>query len=391
VLAIYSIHTTKDKPVDISAVNNVVKNIQYQIETGVEPVYDESEYRVIMFSDNHYESTMYKAIQQDAITADLIVNKTIVGKVIFPSQHTNMALIKNKLSIVVSVVFLIMTILFYNMMFLINFKILKPFEAMKTFAGKVATGDFDFPLGMDKENYFGAFTESFDLMREELKKAKEGEYNASLSKKELVASLSHDIKTPVATIKAYCEILNIKFQDNPDVDKINIIYNKADVIDQLISNMFHATLEELQMLKIKPAEELSSIIPLIFKDMNHYDKIMIKNEIPDCLIYCDKLRLEQVIDNIINNSYKYADTAIHITYSLNEKFLNIEIRDFGNGVSENEPPLVFEKFYRGKNTENINGSGLGLYLAKQFMEGMNGIIEAYNDSGFVIVLHISVV
>jgi len=88
--------------------------------------------------------------------------------------------------------------------------ILKPFGVMKQFARKIADGDLEFKLSMDKGNYFGAFTESFDLMREELIKARQGEYEANISKKELVAELSHDIKTPVATIKAICELLQAR-------------------------------------------------------------------------------------------------------------------------------------------------------------------------------------
>lgn len=66
---------------------------------------------------------------------------------------------------------------------------------MKQFAEKIADGDLEFKLPMDRGNYFGAFTESFDLMREELIRARQGEYEANIRKKELVAELSHDIKT----------------------------------------------------------------------------------------------------------------------------------------------------------------------------------------------------
>ena len=85
--------------------------------------------------------------------------------------------------------------------------VFKPFKKLQSFAVNVARGNLDIPLKMDKNNPFGAFTESFDIMREELAAARQSEYAANRSKKELVASLSHDIKTPVASIKAVSELM----------------------------------------------------------------------------------------------------------------------------------------------------------------------------------------
>ena len=85
---------------------------------------------------------------------------------------------------------------------------------------------------------FGAFSESFDIMREELKQAREKELAANISKKELVAQLSHDIKTPVSSIKAMSEVLAAKEDRDAVRDKIVAIGAKADQIDSLVSNLF---------------------------------------------------------------------------------------------------------------------------------------------------------
>jgi Osmosensitive K+ channel histidine kinase len=106
------------------------------------------------------------------------------------------------------------------------------------------------------------------------------------------------------------------------------------------------------------------------------------------MIYCDRLRLNQVIDNIINNSYKYANTDIEVRYQEREKDIVIEIRDYGTNFQPADLPLIFEKYYRGGNASHQSGTGLGLYLAKLFMEGMNGEIECKVDQGFVVILTI---
>jgi len=92
-------------------------------------------------------------------------------------------------------------------------RIIDPFAKLKDFAKNIAMGDFDIPLETDKHNLFGDFTGSFDLLREELKNAKENEREADRRKKELVASISHDIKTPVAAIKATTELMLIRDHD----------------------------------------------------------------------------------------------------------------------------------------------------------------------------------
>ena len=99
--------------------------------------------------------------------------------------------------------------------------------------------------------------------------------------------------------------------------------------------------------------------------------------------------MQQVIDNIISNSYKYAGTNVSIKSQINQGYLELYIRDFGPGISEEELPLLFNKFYRGNNVEGKNGSGLGLYISKYFMENMYGQINCYNrNDGFTVVLKI---
>lgn len=265
-------------------------------------------------------------------------------------------------------------------------RFIRPFQRLQTFAGQIAAGNLDFPLPMKKHQYFGAFTESFDLMREELKRAKESEYQANRSKKELVAELSHDIKTPIATIRAACEVLQMK-ELNPDVRaKVAVIDAKAGMVGALAGNLFQASLEELEVLKVEPVYEQSPCIRGMFEEFSGYSEIRIVGEVPPCLVWMDRLRLRQVIDNLVSNSSKYAGTPVTVSFFEAEQALGIRIRDEGEGVDEDELLLLTEKFYRGNNAKGKSGSGLGLYLAKLFMERMYGGIEFYQDKGFVAEL-----
>ncbi len=270
--------------------------------------------------------------------------------------------------------------------------IIQPFERMKETAHHIAAGNLDVPLQMDKNHTFGAFTESFDILREELKIAREKEYLANQSKKELVASLSHDIKTPVTSIKLISEVMIAKNPCKEAVQKFISINQKAEQIDALISNMFHAAMEELGELKVTCADESSDIIKEIVKNTDYYEKVNSFLEVESCLISVDKLRLEQVIGNIINNSYKYANTLIEVTSEIKNNFLILQIKDFGPGVKEEELPLIFQKYYRSKaeTVRKQSGAGLGLYICSYLMEKMGGAIHGMNvQDGFAMEIMIA--
>ena len=265
-------------------------------------------------------------------------------------------------------------------------KLFQPFRKLQTFAKQIAAGNLDIPLEMDKDNLFGAFTESFDLMREELRVAKENEQLANKSKKELVASLSHDIKTPVASIQSAMDLMLLKAEDERDRKQIFAVSVKLEQINTLITDMFHATLEELQVLKVTPVETLSTDV-LEFIHHADYESRVAPFKIPSCLVLADPMRLQQTFDNIISNSYKYAETDIYVNSFLEDEYLIIAIQDFGAGVPGGEIPLLFNKFYRAKNAEKSAGYGLGLYLSKYFMEHMEGNIICENlADGFVVKL-----
>ena len=273
-------------------------------------------------------------------------------------------------------------------------RIYRPFRELKDFAGRVAEGKLDEPLSMDRSNMFGAFSESFDIMREELRTARIREADLQKREKELVASLSHDLKTPITGIKLTSELLSAKLAHTPGMEdyteKIANIYKKADQIDVLVSDLFSATLEELGEFKVNCTDESSRILTEILKKYD--DKGLVQaQDVPEVLIHIDPRRMHQVIGTIISNSYKYAGTGIEVSYRLVEEYLEMSVRDFGPGVPEEELGMILGKFYRGKKwaESKEEGSGLGLYIASTLMEKMDGELLPSNEGrGFKITLMI---
>ena len=256
---------------------------------------------------------------------------------------------------------------------------------MKAFAQRVAAGELDTPLEMDRRNVFGAFTESFDLMREELRRARINEQAAEQSKRELVASLSHDIQTPISSIKAVTEVMEVTAGPH-EAQKLKTIHDKATQIQTLVTELFHSTLEELNMLSVAPIPVPSDQIAEMIRTAD-YQGMVIMQAVPDCLVRADPVRLTQVMDNIIANSYKYAGTVIHVSGELNDDGLTIVVRDEGPGVREEELPLLCSKFYRGSAARTKNGYGLGLFIAHYLIEHMGGSLECLNTTpGFAVCI-----
>lgn len=254
-----------------------------------------------------------------------------------------------------------------------------PFRRLERFAQRVAGGNLDIPLEMNRHNLFGAFTESFDLMRAELKKARLAEARANAAKKELVAKLSHDIKTPVASIKAASEVGAALAADDKTRENYRQIVQKADQINTLVTNLFSATLEELQELTVTPSDMDSAELPALLENADYLHRAALPN-LPDCLLLADKLRLQQVFDNIFANSYKYAGTEIDVTVKLEEGYLAVCVEDYGGGVTEEELLHLKEKFKRGGNAQGIEGAGLGLYISDHCMREMGGRLTVENGT-----------
>lgn len=374
--------------VDMVYINEVVAMVEANTSLASPGLYD---YYTIKSVEAGYNPAINNAIKNRETIVDATID-SVPSKIIFRTNFLGeQERQRNRIVLVVIFAFAIVFILCILYVTYLHYTLYKPFLTLKRFALAIAGGNLDIPLKMDKSNRFGAFTESFDIMREELKSAKNKENQANNSKRELIASLSHDIKTPVASIKAVSELLIAIQQDDKLQSKYIIINEKAEQINRLITDMFNATLEELGELKVTLTECYSTVLKELINSCDYENKATIQ-QIPQCLIMIDSLRLGQVLDNVFANSYKYAKTEIDVNFSLTETHLEMDIHDFGNGINEDELEAIFIKFYRGSNVDTQSGSGLGLYISKYLMERQDGDIFCFNcNDGFIVKIIIKLV
>ena len=369
---------------DILEVNRIVRSIEEDFPEALSASLPDS---FLAFTFVPAGESLLGHVRNRDTLVDVFVDGEYVGKAAFFHDFPDeVSRVQTRFSILFYSQLLLLAIA-CGIFLLYQYKtVLQPFRKLERFAARVAAGDLRAPLEMDRKNRFGAFSESFDLMREQLAAARENERLADISKKELVASLSHDIKTPAASIKIIAELYQQKHGETAEMQSI---IGKVDQIDLLISNMFTATLEELKQLKVSPAD-LSTLE--LEKDIRASDdqKKIRPFRLPECVVTVDRLRFQQVMDNVIGNAYKYAGTELEVTGGFDGAFFVLTVRDFGPGVAAEELPLLREKFYRASNAEGKSGSGLGLYLADYFLKEMGGSLSLESQDGLCVIMRLKI-
>ncbi|MBQ9118744.1 MAG: HAMP domain-containing histidine kinase [Lachnospiraceae bacterium] len=262
--------------------------------------------------------------------------------------------------------------------------ILRPFEKMKHFAHKIAQGNLELSLDYERSNYFGAFTWAFDSMRREITKARSCEREAIENNKTVIATLSHDIKTPIASIRAYAEGLEANMDSTPErrAKYLTVIMKKCDEVSKLTNDLFLHSLSDLDKLKINVEKiELCSFMNDVLSELNiEQNDVHFQKPAFEALVSADKNRLTQIAENLINNARKYAKTDISVTIERADNNVQLHFRDYGMGIPDKDMPFIFDKFYRGKNCGNEQGSGLGLYIVKYIATQMSGTIQLHNHA-----------
>ena len=376
---------------DWDNVNAKNKSIVPQIE-GISYEVMDNDGRILVRTEMGMPEDLGRATSERYTIRDIKVDGEVVGKLLISNDFTSMRSETQKnyerRFIIVALAEALLIALFLLWVYR---NIIKPFEDLKEFASDIASGDLDKPLKMDRGNIFGSFTESFDIMRSELSEAKQKEYEAQRSKMELVSQLSHDIKTPVASIKALGELLEAQSTDPKTKERLGSIVTKADNIDAMVSDLFTETLTELNELNVETSEQESRILDRIIRDADHMD-LVTGRSVEECIIMCDPLRVTQVVNNIIFNSYKYAGTKIYLESHIEDDYLVVSFTDEGGGVSNDEIPMITKRFRRGENAKGKPGSGLGLAIAYELMEKMGGDLEVANaDKGLRVRLFFKIV
>lgn len=216
-----------------------------------------------------------------------------------------------------------------------------------------------------------------------------------------LSDISHDLKTPLSMILGPVSLMKEKTKDPESRKSLEVVYDNA----VRLNNMIHRTLElqhiedideNLLILSRVNVVEFCEGIFDIFKENNPQKRFFFHSTEPDIFIEADAVKLESVITNLLSNACKYSEAGATISCGISRNGTNVEIvvSDDGLGISDDDQSLVFQRLYRSPATSKIKeGTGLGLYLIKRYLELMKGGIELYSKEGqgttFVVSLPVS--
>ena len=295
---------------------------------------------------------------------------------------------------IVNAVLGVIAILFIAVMLYIKYAILAPFERLSSLPYELSKGNLTTPVKETKNRFFGKFLWGIDILRENIEQQKQRELEMQKEKKTLLLSLSHDIKTPLSTIKLYSAALSKNlYPDAKKQQKIaESITEKADEIEGYVSQIITASRKDFLSLEVNMGEFYLS--ELIEKITEYYSEklALIKTDFnigkyKNCLLSGDLNRSVEVLQNIMENSLKYGDgRCVELIFPEDDECVQIALRNGGCTLSVDDLPHIFESFWRGANAESIRGSGLGLYICRQLMRKMNGEIFAEIDGDIITVI-----
>jgi len=279
-------------------------------------------------------------------------------------------------------------------------KVLKPFERMSNVSVELAKGNLSAAVNEDKNKFFGRFVWGINMLRDNLQDNREKELSLQKEKKTLILSISHDIKTPLSSIKLYTKALQEGLYDTKEkqMEALEGISKNTVQIEKYVSEIVTASKEDFLNLEATVGEYyLADVITRV--EMAYKEKLAVLHtefsvdKYDNCLVSCDINRLIEAIENAIENAIKYGDGKfIRISFDEEEDCKLITVTNSGSTIKDAELPHLFESFYRGTNTEGIKGSGLGLYIAKTLMHLQGGEVYARNeDSDFAITFVVKLI
>lgn len=336
----------------------------------------------------------------------IIANKNYtvndVSKRFAPQNITSLLLSKTGLiGLLIAIVFIIAIIV---ISLITSRTISKPLRELSYGANEIAKGNLDYVIDYDSTNEIGVTVKSFNHMADMLKQSLARQNSIEESRKEMIAGVAHDLRTPLTSVKGYVEGLMDGIANTPEKQSLYLktIYSSTLNMERLLDELLTVSRLELGNIELdlKPinindflgdcAEEIGAELGELDFDFEYTN-----NCDADFCVMLDTDRFQRVIRNIISNSIKYAKKdvkgRIELTAQTYQKSVIITLSDNGIGLEGESLTRIFESFYRADpaRTKTSEGSGIGLAVSKQIVELHGGKIWATGREGKGLTILIS--
>lgn len=301
------------------------------------------------------------------------------------------------------IVAIVLILLFTSIMLTrwIHEGVFQPIIELNTAMKQIKDGNYDYMLQTDAGGEIGDLYRNYEDMRLRLKESIAEKAEQEKQNRELISNISHDLKTPITSIKGYVEGIMDGVADTPEKqDKyLKTIYNKACDMQKLINELTMYSNVENNRIKynfhrINLSDYFGDCIEEVGLDLENKGIVLDYSNLvdPGTLVVADPEQLRKVINNIISNSVKYMDKMakrIDIRILDEVDAIRVEIEDNGRGIATKDLSRIFDRFYRTDASRNSlqGGSGIGLSIVKKIIEDHGGYIWATSKEGEGTCMH----
>lgn len=289
-----------------------------------------------------------------------------VNMSIEPIDSTVDTLKKQLLYVTIVVLFLSFVVAYF-----ISKRLSRPIEDINASASKMANGNFDVEFDNNSD------IEEINTLASTLNKAKDSLEKTDAIRQELMANVSHDLKTPLTMIKAYAEMVrDLTYKDDKKREEnLNIIIEESDRLNLLVNDILDLTKLESSELNLNYEEfDLNEFLLDIIKTYDIYKEQgyeILYTEVKKAKVYADKKRMQQVMYNLINNAINYTgdDKKVIVKVIKNKESYKVEVTDTGKGIDKEELDFIWEKYYKSDKTHSrlYLGTGIGLSIVKNIL------------------------
>ncbi|MFI3226468.1 MAG: HAMP domain-containing sensor histidine kinase [Clostridia bacterium] len=281
-----------------------------------------------------------------------------------------------------------------------SYRLSLPIAAISRVAKNVANLDFSTKLPIRKgDDEINTLAKNINFMADELEKSIEDLKiaNETLKKdndlkqevdnmrKEFIANVSHELKTPLSIMQGYTEMLK---SDLPNIDKdfyYDVILDENRHMNELVTTLLNISkldngLTELQCESLDLVELCKWIVSKN-EPMNEEIAVKFTTDSDKAMIFAEKMRIEQVITNFVSNAYNYANSMISVDIRRHDSRFRVSVLNNGEKISEQDLEKIWHSFYRADKARTRNKDknfGLGLYIVKSIISAHNGLVGAYN-------------
>lgn len=269
--------------------------------------------------------------------------------------------------------------------------LVQPITSMRSTAMELAAGNYEAETGITRYDEIGELAVTIDFLADKLAENEIERKNMEQMRMDFFANVSHELRTPITVVRGYTESLvdGVVSDEERRQQYYNRMLSECQSMERLVGDL-------LLLSKMQNPDFLVEKEPVtlqqVFNDLKRTAgaiadekniEIVVNQPNTPCVMMADYVRLRQMFVVIVDNAIKFSEenSSIYITMETDEKNIRVSIRDEGVGISEEELPNIFEKFYKSKLRQNAKGSGLGLAIARQICLKHDGTIQVESTVG----------